>query len=276
VKRPHWLLPLVLLIALDAVGAGEVDRFTPETTRPGGKGIPYRIHATSRYAGELLPVLVFLHGSGQVGTDNSSQLDGGANGAVALLDRAEREDRSLIFVAPQIPVAYWAPEQVMEVVKDVLRRYPGDPRRVYLTGLSSGATGVFDAMKDYPGCFAAAVPMSGMTEIAGLAAIAPVPMWLFHGIKDGTANIESGAGGAMVGSRALVRALRAAGGHPRYTEYDDLGHVIWARAYAEPALLPWLLAQHLPPRGVRKSRRELRVACPFIETVTKPGRARGE
>ena len=52
-------------------------------------------------------------------------------------------------------------------------------------------------------------------------------------------------GGAMVGSRAVVRALREVGGHPRYTEYPNEQHVIWHRAYAERALLPWMLDQRV-------------------------------
>jgi hypothetical protein len=49
----------------------------------------------------------------------------------------------------------------------------------------------------------------------------------------------------MVGTRAVVRALRAMGGQPDYTEYADGGHVIWPRAYAERELLPWMLRQRL-------------------------------
>ena len=91
-------------------------------------------------------------------------------------------------------------------------RWPIDPRRVILTGISDGGTGVWDALKTWPQCFAAGVPMSGMTELAGLATIRDVPQWIFHGEKDNDTNIETGYGGAMVGSRAVVRALRAMGG----------------------------------------------------------------
>ena len=87
--------------------------------------------------------------------------------------------------------------------------------------------------------------MSGMTELVGLAPIVNVPEWVFHGAKDNDTDVETGYDGAMVGSRAVVRALRAMGGTPRYTEYPDEMHVIWHRAYATGQLLPWMLAQRL-------------------------------
>ena len=87
-----------------------------------------------------------------------------------------------------------------------------------------------------------------MTELAGLAPIRDVPQWIFHGGKDNDTDIETGYGGAMVGSRAVERALRAMGATPRYTEYPDGDHVIWPRAYGERTLLPWLLDQRLPGR----------------------------
>lgn len=212
--------------------------------------VPYRAvrtQAPGKHA--LLPLIVFLHGDGQDGNDNQAQLDGRGNGSFELVDAARARGVALVYVAPQTTAAYWPPRRVAAVVADALARWPIDPRRIYLTGLSDGATGVWDTLKAWPGCFAAAVPMSGMTELAGLASIRDVPQWVFHGARDNDTDIERGYGGAMVGSRAVVRALRAMGGRPRYSEYPEGDHVIWPQAYGEPELLPWLLAQrlHTPP-----------------------------
>ena len=208
--------------------------------------MPYRaIETPGRRDGERLPLIVFLHGDWQDGTDNKSQLAGHGNGSFELVDRARDGGIPLVYVAPQTTGAYWPPDRVVAVVRDALARWPIDPRRIYLTGISDGATGVWDALKAYPACFAAGVPMSGMTELAGLASIRDIPQWVFHGAKDDDTDVEFGYHGAMVGSRAVVRALRALGGTPRYTEYPEGRHVIWAQAYAESALLPWLLDQHL-------------------------------
>ena len=209
--------------------------------------VPYRaVETPGRRDGERLPLIVFLHGDWQDGSDNQSQLAGRGNGSYELVDAARDGGIPLVYLAPQTTGAYWPPDRVMAVVRDALTHWPIDPKRIYLTGVSDGATGVWDALKTYPTCFAAGVPMSGMTELAGLGPIRDIPQWVWHGEKDDDTDIETGYQGAMLGSRAVVRALRAMGGAPRYTEYAGEKHVIWSRAYAEDALLPWLLDQHLP------------------------------
>lgn len=215
--------------------------WTTDTSR-----VPYRaVETAGRRDGERLPLIVFLHGDWQDGTDNQSQLAGRGNGSYELVDAARDGGIPLVYLAPQTTGAYWPPDRVVAVVRDALTRWPIDPRRIYLTGVSDGATGVWDTLKTYPACFAAGVPMSGMTELAGLGPIRDVPQWIWHGEKDDDTDIETGYNGAMLGSRAVVRALRAMGGTPRYTEYAGERHVIWPRAYAEDALLPWLLDQRL-------------------------------
>lgn len=241
---------LVLVLAVTAHGhaaAAELEDaelakyWTADAAR-----VPYRaIQTPGRRDGEKLPLVVFLHGDWQDGTDNQSQLAGRGNGSYELVDAAREDGIALVYVAPQTTDAYWPPARVAAVVRDALARFPIDRRRIYLTGISDGATGVWDALKTYPACFAAGVPMSGMTELAGLGPIRDVPQWVFHGSEDDDTDVETGYDGAMVGSRAVVRALRAMGGKPRYTEYAGEKHVIWPRAYAEDALLPWLLDQRL-------------------------------
>ena len=244
---PHLRLPfasLFLLFALPAAAVENADLAKYWTSDP--SHVPYRaIQTPGRRDGELLPLIVFLHGDWQDGTDNESQLAGYGNGSMELIDAAIEGGVPLVYVAPQTTDAYWPPERVAATVKDALSRWPIDPRRVVLTGISDGGTGVWDALKTWPKCFAAGVPMSGMTEVSGLAPIRDVPQWIFHGEKDNDTNIETGYGGAMVGSRAVVRALREMGGAPRYTEYPNEQHVIWHRAYGEAALLPWMLDQRL-------------------------------
>ena len=248
--RP-FLLALGALFALSGPPAHAVEdaalaRF--QTDDP--LHVPYRAIVTrGRVGGERLPLIVFLHGDWQDGTDNASQLAGHGNGSMELIDQAQRNDVPLVYVAPQTTHEYWPPARVAAVVRDVLKRFPIDPHRVVLTGISDGATGVWDALKTWPTCFAAGVPMSGMTELAGLAPITNVPQWIFHGGKDNDTNVETGYGGAMVGSRAVVRALRAMGGTPIYTEYPNEMHVIWHRAYATDGLLGWMLSQRSPAQG---------------------------
>jgi len=233
------LLPTPPVHALEDAELGKF--WTPDAAH-----VPYRAVVTNgRRDGEKLPLIVFLHGDWQDGTDNESQLAGDGNGSYELVDTAREGGIPLVYIAPQTTNAYWPPERVVAVVRDALKRWPIDPRRIVLTGISDGATGVWDALKAFPRCFAAGVPMSGMTELAGLGPIRDVPQWAFHGSEDDDTDVEKGYDGAMVGSRAVVRALHAMGGTPRYTEYPGEKHVIWPQAYGEQALLPWMLAQRL-------------------------------
>ena len=239
------LLSAVPYVPAGAVGDAELGRYwTSDALK-----VPYRaIETPGRRNGEKLPLIVFLHGDWQDGTDNVSQLAGYGNGSMELIDQAIDGGVPLVYAAPQTTGAYWPPGRVEAVVRDALARWPIDPRRVILTGISDGGTGVWDALKTWPQCFAAGVPLSGMTELTGIATIRDVPQWIFHGDADNDTDIEKGYGGAMVGSRAVVRALREIGGHPRYTEYPNEQHVIWHRAYATPGLLGWMLNQRLHGR----------------------------
>ena len=245
IRLKRWILFLVLAALAPSAGAVELNALGKFWTAD-ALHVPYRAIVTpGRIGEEKLPLIVFLHGDWQDGTDNESQLAGYGNGSMELIDAAIHGGVPLVYAAPQTTGAYWPPDRVAAVVRDAMSRWPIDPRRIVLTGISDGATGVWDALKAWPECFAAGVPMSGMTELSGLAAIRDVPEWIFHGEKDNDTNIETGYGGAMVGSRAVARALRAIGGSPRYTEYPNEQHVIWHRAYGEEALLPWMLDQRL-------------------------------
>jgi predicted peptidase len=240
----HWLW-LVLTAVCAPAHAVEENALAKYWTADTGH-VPYRAIVTpGREHGELLPLIVFLHGDWQDGDDNESQLEGYGNGSLELVDRALQGNIPLVYIAPQTTGSYWPPRRVASAIHDALARFPIDPRRIYLTGISDGGTGVWDALKTWPACFAAGVPMSGMTELAGLAAIVDVPQWMFHGGEDNDTDIETGYGGAMVGSRAVMRALREMGGRPRYTEYPEEMHPMWHRAYATPELLPWMLDQRL-------------------------------
>jgi predicted peptidase len=244
-----WFVFLLGLFASASTWAVENEALEKFWTS-GTAHVPYRAIVTpGREGSELLPLIIFLHGDWQDGTNNESQLVGYGNGSMELIDAALRGHVPLVYVAPQTTGGYWPPERIAEVVRDVLARFPVDRRRIVLTGISDGGTGVWDALKAWPTCFAAGVPMSGMTETSGLAAITNVPQWVFHGGKDNDTDVEKGYGGEMVGSRAVVRALRAMGGKPVYTEYPTEMHVIWHRAYATDGLLAWMLSQRAPAKA---------------------------
>ena len=248
--RCAWLLYAVTALSLSRLAIAVEDAQLGKFHTSDALDVPYRaIETPGREHAELLPLIIFLHGDWQDGTDNEAQLAGYGNGSLELVDAAVHDAIPLVYIAPQTTNGYWPPRRVAAVVHDALKRFPVDPRRIYLTGISDGATGVWDALKTWPACFAAGVPMSGMTETTGLASIRDVPQWIFHGGRDNDTDVETGYGGAMVGSRAVVRGLRALGGAPRYTEYPKQMHVIWHQAFATAQLLPWMLDQRLSHPG---------------------------
>jgi len=114
-------------------------------------GYPYRLYAPPHVGPhEKLPLIVFLHGSGQNGDNNEDQIADGANGAMQLLDAARAQHKRILFAAPQSPQDYWVPGKVMAVIADIEQRWPVDRDRVVLTGLSSGGTGVWDVAMGKP------------------------------------------------------------------------------------------------------------------------------
>jgi predicted peptidase len=127
-----------------------------------------------------------------------------------------------------------------EILQETLAEYASvvDTRRVYITGISMGGYGTWDAIERWPQDFAAAAPISGAGDPSQVSTVARLPVWAFHGTLDTTVPVA--------GSRDMIAALTAAGGHPLYTEYPNAKHDIWVRVYSDPTFLAWLFAQHRP------------------------------
>lgn len=210
----------------------------------GSVRVSYLLYAPSGYASgtRRWPLIVFLHGSGERGTD-PRQLD--AQPLPKTLARTTRFP-AVVF-SPQLPPPYtWWSDFVGPVDALVLQleaRYRIDPRRVYLTGLSLGGFGTWSYGLRHPRRFAALVPIAG-GYIQGSTAVPNdicilrrTPIWVFHGADDATVYPYQ--------SEVLVRALRRCGSEVvRFTLYPGVDHRgSWARAYRDPALWKWLFAQ---------------------------------
>ena len=118
-----------------------------------------------------------------------------------------------------------------------------DAHRLYITGLSLGGYGTWDAIERWPHYFAAAVPIAGAGDPSKASILKDLPIWAFQGSADTTVPITS--------SRDMIAAIRAAGGQPSYTEFSNQGHAIWGWVYGlnqGPLLVtnfyPWLFSQH--------------------------------
>ncbi|MFZ6029674.1 MAG: GH12 family glycosyl hydrolase domain-containing protein [Chloroflexota bacterium] len=217
-----------------------------------GGSIPYQFLIPEVFsADQAYPLFVFLHGAGELGSDNRSQLAGFPH---ALLDGHHKSQYPAFVVAPQCPASdSWssfpgypnstrasqdptnATRLVIELIEDLLRTYNIDASRVYVVGFSLGGEGAFDIVSRRPDLFAAAVPICGIADVERASSMKDVPFWVFHGEKDDINPVKH--------SRAIVEALEKEGASPKYTEYKGAGHSIWSRAYSEPDFFSWLFAQ---------------------------------
>jgi len=148
--------------------------------------VPYRAIVTpGRAHDEKLPLIVFLHGDWQDGTDNESQLAGYGNGSLELVDRALDGHVPLVYVAPQTTDSYWPPARVAAVVHDALARFPIDPRRIYLTGISNGGGMVNLLACRFPQRFAGVVEFApAISGIGDCRPARPISMLEIHGSAD--------------------------------------------------------------------------------------------
>lgn len=213
----------------------------------GGEKLPYRLFIPEGYdKHKKYPLVLYLHGSGGLGTDNLKQISTGNKFLIDLFTKHESQAKFPCFVvAPQshdegwIESNYTTPSKqlklVFELLKSLQKDYKIDRERLYVTGQSLGGFGTFAIITERPDVFAAAVPLCGGGDDSKAKRIANVPLWVFHGEKDESVPVEQ--------SRRMVAAIKSAGGKPKYTEYSGAGHNIWIKVATEAELLPWMFSQ---------------------------------
>jgi len=217
----------------------------------------YQVYVPNNWTkNEKWPVILFLHGAGERGDDGLVQTEVGIGTAI----RRYSARFPAVIVFPQCRKTRWWPEEEMEAqamaaLTQSVKEFNGDLQRVYLTGISMGGYGTWSLASKNPGKFAAIAPVCGGIRPPALRAVpaaTPVPegkdpyrtaaekigqtpVWIFHGSADPAVPTDE--------SRKMNEALKAAGGNVKYTEYEGVGHNSWDRAYAEPELMTWMLAQ---------------------------------
>ncbi len=243
----------IVLLAFSSASADEKSAKFEEHTfvGHGGARMPYRLlKPESVQAGEKYPLLLILHGWGERGTDNHKQLkDYGPE----FLKPNVRKKFPCFVLIPQANGS-WVQHPVFdkpirltktpnanltmafEILKGVSKTHPVDPARLYLTGYSNGACGVWELLEREPHIWAAAAPMAGAGDPARIGAAKHVPVWAFHGAKDPTIPLQR--------MTELTAALRASGGHPLFTIFPNGVHNdAKSRGLQERNLLPWMFAQ---------------------------------
>ena len=265
--------------AVRAVTAADLSSEYEARNHRVGDGVilPYRLLKPKQVeSGRVYPLVLFLHGAGERGHNNTSQL---MSIPARFAGDEIRTRYPCYVVAPQcfwnqkwVAVPWGSKSHTMpakptswmqgslELVEVLAKEFPVDPKRIYVTGFSMGGYGVWDALQRRPDLFAAAVPVCGGGDVALAKTMAGVPIWAFHSVGDPTVPSSR--------SRDMVEAVKAAGGSPKYTEFPGNNHNSWDPAFADPELLPWLFAQKKTETAVRAIPRP-------ADTLKQPGPARG-
>lgn len=224
-----------------------------------GEKLPYRVLYPENYdKSKKYPLVLFLHGGGERGSDNEKQL---VHGAKVFLEAGNRSQFPAIVIAPQCPEdTYWSSVKfertkypldldfnynnditkglklAVELTQSTINNEAVDSKRVYITGLSMGGMGSLEAVYRYPKLFAAIAAVCGGADVnAFTKKEAKIPFWLFHGDVDGVVPVAN--------SREMSEKLKALGADVKYTEYPGVNHNSWENAYADPELLPWMFSK---------------------------------
>ena len=218
-----------------------------------GYKLLYRLYIPADYdETKAYPLVLFMHGAGERGDDNISQL---RIGIMEMFKYPDSPIHNCIIVAPQCPKdKKWVGVQwpkciysveeleqtkeidaVLALLADVQTRYHIDSDRIHVTGISMGGYATWDLITRHGDLFASAVPLCGGCDVSKAAALAKIPIWTFHGALDDTV--------LPTGTRAMAEAIIREGGTKfRYTELSDKSHNIWTDVYSIEEMPKWLLS----------------------------------
>ena len=225
------------------------------------KNLPFRILYPENYdKSKKYPLILVLHGAGERGSDNEKQL---VHGAKLFLKAENRTQFPAIVVFPQCPSdSYWATSSIdrtknpiqfrfnydsvpnwpqaaaVALVEKLKKEESVDNSRVYITGLSMGGMGTFEAVYRNPGLFAAAAPIcGGGNETLYTDKVKETSFRVFHGDADAVVKVDL--------SRNMVARLKELKVPVEYIEYPGVNHNSWDNAFAEPDFISWLMKHQL-------------------------------
>jgi predicted peptidase len=194
--------------------------------------------------GKRWPLILFLHGSGERGTNVWRTAIHGPTKYIA-----NHPDFPFIFISPQCPENQkWSDDTVLGVLDSVISKYSVDTNRIYLTGLSMGGYGTWGLATLHPERFAAIAPICGGDSRIGIVLtgldksraplLKTLPVWAFHGGKDTTVLLEE--------SERMIKILKDLGNKDvKLTIYPEAQHDSWTATYNNPELYDWFLKHSL-------------------------------
>jgi len=245
-------LIVILTVSTTITSLGQESLFSAmKFSNKKGDTLNYRILFPDFDPLQKYPLVIFLHGSGERGNDNTAQLKWGA------LNFASDYNLKIykpFVIAPQCPdnqswsnfrrgadvkyndTATNAISLLLSLIDSTVKKYAIDTNRIYITGLSMGGIGTFDLITRRPNLFAAAVPVCGAGDTSKASIFKHIPMWIFHGAEDFSVSPKY--------SLDMVYALTKTGARPGFTQYPSVGHFSWIAAYSDPMLMEWLFRQN--------------------------------
>ena len=183
---------------------------------------------------EQMPMLVFLHGSGERGNDLEKVK---VHGPPKLI--AQGKPMPFVVLSPQCPSnTDWDTETLYALIKQIASQYRVDEKKVYLTGLSMGGAATWDLAMEYPEYFAAIAPVCGPVNRnypARAAELKDLPIMVFHGAMDDVVPIS--------GAATMIKRLQELGNSARIVIYPDANHDSWTATYENPELYKWFMKQ---------------------------------
>lgn len=198
--------------------------------------MPYRVMTPTKYkADEKYPLVIFLHGIDERGTDNEKQLKWGAS---LFKSDSVRSNHPSFVIFPQCPPDFRWPDDVpMEMLKglinDFVLKNNVDTKRIYIVGMSMGAYGTYEMVARNPNLFAAAIAISGDGDVNRIGNMAKAEWKIYAGKKDDIVTSDK--------SEKMAKALKGSGAKVLLKVYPDANHVgSWVKAFAEPDFCSWL------------------------------------
>jgi glyoxylase-like metal-dependent hydrolase (beta-lactamase superfamily II)/dienelactone hydrolase len=234
------------------------DQFVAKQLRNGSDAMDYMFFTPKTEEGKTYPLVIYLHGAGERGSDPRIALAN--SGGTTFASPAWQAEHPCFVMAPQVAEnGFWTQDAYIELIAKAAMTLPMeapiDANRIYITGLSMGGMGTWKAISKYPQLFAAAMPICGAGDPFAVRNAVDVPVWAFHAADDPVVKAygyqENALLSKTVGSRWLVNSLRGAGNrNVRYTEYPAGymaslglgGHASWIPAYADQQAKEWLFS----------------------------------
>ena len=215
----------------------------------------YRLYVPKNVNSEKLPLILYLHGGGQKGSDNRKQLDFIFNGFSSSVNQKKYPSYVLAPQCPpgkewvnrankNVPFTHYLQDEtdeslemqlIIELIKNVFNQYPIDADRIYVCGFSMGGTGAWDILTRYPNVFAGAAILSGVSDTTKAHFISHIPIWAFSGENDSIAP--------AILNENMCKTINAYKGNCKFTKFENIGHDCVSTTFEHTDLIKWLFSQ---------------------------------